>query len=118
MARTTVAPLPAVSRLLQQMGESIRLARLRRRLPSALVAERAGMSAPTLRAIERGEAGVTIGAYANVLHCLGLEKDLALIAKDDELGRRLQDLKMQPERRPRSRKPKSAETSGGEQDDV
>jgi transcriptional regulator with XRE-family HTH domain len=91
MARRTTIQLPALKRLLQDMGENIRLARLRRRLSAQLVAERAGMSRTTLRAIEKGEAGVTLGAYANVLHCLGLEKDLALIARDDVLGRKLQD---------------------------
>ena len=91
MARKTSVQLPVLRRLLAELGENVRLARLRRKLSAQLVAERAGMSRTTLRAIERGEAGVTLGAYANVLHCLGLEKDLALIAKDDVLGRKLQD---------------------------
>lgn len=91
MGRKTTVQLPVLKRLLAVLGENIRLARLRRRLPARLVAERAGMSRTTLSAIEKGEPGVTIGAYSNVLHCLGLEKDLGLIARDDELGRKLQD---------------------------
>lgn len=91
MARTTTIQLPALRRLLKNLGENIKMARLRRKLSAHLIAERAGMSRTTLRAIEKGEAGVTIGAYANVLMCLGLENDLALIARDDELGRKLQD---------------------------
>src|ERR1700733_11792758 len=91
MSRRTTPALPSVARLLRELGDNVRLARRRRKLPAQLVAERAGMSRPTLRAIERGDAGVTLGAVANVLHSLGLENDLALIARDDELGRRLQD---------------------------
>jgi transcriptional regulator with XRE-family HTH domain len=91
MARKTTVQLPALKRLLEALGENIRLARLRRRLSAQLVAERAGMSRTTLRAVENGEAGVTLGAYANVLHCLGLENSLALVAQDDVLGRKLQD---------------------------
>lgn len=91
MARKKTIQLPALKRLLKAMGENIKLARLRRKLSAQLVAERAGMSRTTLRAIENGEAGVTLGAYANVLMCLGLENDLAHIARDDELGRKLQD---------------------------
>lgn len=106
MGRTTTASLPTVARALTRLGESIRLARLRRGLSAELVAERAGMARTTLRCVERGVAGVSIGAYANVLHSLGLLKDLAAVAENDELGRRLQDAALDPRkrapRRPRS----------------
>ncbi len=99
MPRKSAAPHPAVRRLLQELGESIRLARLRRGFSMELVAERAGMSRPTLRAVERGEPGVTLGSYANVLHSLGLHEDLALVGRDDELGRKLQDAELPTRRR-------------------
>ncbi len=93
MGRKAVSVLPQTQSLLSQMGEQIRLARLRRHLPSELVAERAFVSRQTLTSIEKGSPSVSMGAYAAVLHALGgLEKDLLLIAKDDELGRKLQDL--------------------------
>ena len=82
MPRKTSQPLPAVQRALRELGENIRLARRRRRFTATLVAERAGMSRPTLRAIERGEPGVTLGALANVLHSLGAEKELLRLARD------------------------------------
>ena len=99
MPRLTTLPLPAVRRLLRELGENIRLARLRRNLSAALVAERAGMSRPTLRSVERGDPGVTLGAVANVLHSLGLEQDLARLARDDELGRKLQDARLEVRQR-------------------
>lgn len=103
MARKTTPPHPALRRLLRQLGDNIRLARLRRDFSASLVAERAGMSRTTLRAIENGEPGVSMGAYANVLHSLGLHEDLTLIARDDELGRKLQDAKL-PTRKRASKK--------------
>ncbi|CAN5814095.1 hypothetical protein BH11MYX2_BH11MYX2_41130 [soil metagenome] len=107
MARRSSPPLPRVGRILAELGQNLRLARARRKLSAALVAERAGMSRPTLRAIERGEGGVTIGALANVLNSLGLVDDLARIARADELGRQLEDAQLQTRQRVRSAKPTS-----------
>lgn len=91
MPGKTAALLPATERLLQALGERLRLARLRRRLPAKQVAQRAGMAVPTLRAVERGNPSATLGAYASVMQVLQLEDGLVLIAKDDPLGRQLQD---------------------------
>lgn len=103
MGRRVQPLLPRVQRILAELGESLRLARLRRRLTAKQVAERAGMTVVTLRAIERGSPGATLGAYAAVLQVLGLEGDLALVAKNDPLGRKLQDAGLERGRGPRKR---------------
>ena len=87
--------LPRIVSIIEEMGENIKLARLRRRLSVEQVAERAGISRSTLWNIEKGSAGTSLEAYTQVLHVLGLEKDLLSIAKDDELGRKLQDANLQ-----------------------
>jgi transcriptional regulator with XRE-family HTH domain len=104
MARRSSPLMPAVSRILAELGQNIRLARQRRALQAALVADRAGMSRPTLRAIERGDPGVTLGAVANVLHALGLANDLVHVARDDELGRKLEDAQLETKKRVRRTK--------------
>jgi len=107
MPKTSAKPLPVVQRTLRELGDNIRLARLRRGFSAALVAERAGMSRTTLRAVEKGEATVTLGSYANVLHSLGLHLDLGDVARDDELGRKLQDAGLEVRSRaPKRRRPK------------
>jgi transcriptional regulator with XRE-family HTH domain len=105
MGRPTSLPLPSVTRALRDLGWNIRLARLRRRLSAQLLAQRAGMSRPTLRAVERGDPRVTLGAYANVLHALGLEQGLAAVGREDELGRKLQDAGLETKRRAPKRRP-------------
>ena len=92
--------VPATEDILKTMGEQIKLARLRRDLSAELVAERAGISRASLWKVESGGPAVAIGIYAAVLHALGnMDKDLTLIAKDDEMGRQMQDLKLMTRKR-------------------
>jgi transcriptional regulator with XRE-family HTH domain len=86
--------LPSQKRTLETFGENLKYARLRRDLSSEQVSERAGISRSTLIKIERGDEGVALGFYFRVLAILGLDKDLLLVAKDDELGRLLQDARL------------------------
>ena len=95
MGRKAMVLLPKIEEKLKIMGEQIKLARLRRNLSVNLVSERANISRATLCNVEKGDKRVAIGIYASVLHALGgLDADLLLIAKDDVLGRDLQDLKL------------------------
>ena len=86
--------LPRAQKAMSILGYNIKLARLRRKYSTQQVAERANISRPTLLSIEKGRPNVNIGAIVKVLFVLGLEKDFIDIAKDDELGRRLQDAKL------------------------
>lgn len=100
MSKKSVAVMPDTQKVLETMGNQIKLARLRRNLSTELVAERAGISRATLWAVEKGTPTVAIGTYAAVLHALGgMDKDLELIAKNDEFGRRLQDLNLPTQKR-------------------
>ncbi len=85
---------PKDKKILVQLGENIRLAMKRRKISQTLLAERTGLSLPTLRNIQRGEPSVSIGHYLVVLSVLGLGADLSNVALDDELGRKLQDIEL------------------------
>lgn len=95
MAKKTVKIMRSTENILKQMGEQIKLARLRRGISATLAAERAGICRSTLWNVEKGNSSVSMGVYAAVLHAInGMDKDLLLIAKDDELGRKLQDIEL------------------------
>jgi len=89
---------PKHQKILEKVGENIKLARKRRSLTTIQVSERAGIDRSTLVRIEKGDARVSLGAYFNVLRVLGLQDDFLKIATDDEFGRRLQDLKLLSEK--------------------
>jgi transcriptional regulator with XRE-family HTH domain len=99
MRRAKTVLLPKLTKMLEETGENIKLARLRRKLTAEQVSERAGISRSTLWQVEKGQSGVSLGTYAQVLFVLGLEKDLQLIAKDDVLGRKLQDAELSVRKR-------------------
>ncbi|WP_347296690.1 helix-turn-helix domain-containing protein [Ileibacterium valens] len=89
-------------KLVQKMsivGEQIKLARLRRNLSVAQVAERATCSPLTVSRIEKGAPTVAIGIYLRVLYALQLDDDILWLAKEDKLGKALQDLSLKTRKR-------------------
>ena len=105
MPKKSIVLLPETEQILEQMGLQIKYARLRRKISAEIVAERAGISRATLCAIEKGSPSVAMGCYAAVLHALNyMDKDLLLVAKDDELGRKLQDLDLHVQKRVRKKR--------------
>ena len=100
MARRSPTLFPAQHRQLAAFGERLRLARKRRRLSTVQMAERVGVSRDTFTRVEKGDPAVSLGIYVRVLRVLGLDADLDLIARDDALGRKLQDMALDgsPER--------------------
>jgi transcriptional regulator with XRE-family HTH domain len=85
---------PKHQKILDQVGENIKLARKRRKLTTIQVSERAGINRTTLNQIEKGSGSVSMAAYFNTLRVLGLQEDFLKLASDDEFGRRLQDLRL------------------------
>jgi transcriptional regulator with XRE-family HTH domain len=85
---------PKYQKILDQVGENIKLARKRRKLTTIQVAERAGIDRSTLYEVEKGNSSVSLGAYFNTLRVLGLQDDFLKLAADDDYGRKLQDLQL------------------------
>ncbi len=90
--KSSSAPIP-VTRALYKLGHDIRDARRRRRIPVALMAERASISRTTLNKVEKGDPGVSMGAYVTVLFALGMTERIAAVAdpRHDILGQTLEE---------------------------
>ena len=101
MSRTTIAKnLPRrAAQNLQIVGEQIRLARLRRDLSIAQIAERAMCNVLSVMRVEKGSPTVSMGIYLRILFELGLDESILFLAKEDEMGRTLQDLDLKNRQR-------------------
>jgi transcriptional regulator with XRE-family HTH domain len=88
-------PLP-VGRALAKLGQDIRSARLRRRITTMTMAERAFITRMTLRKVERGDRGVSLGIYATVMFVLGMAPRIADLAdsRGDEVGLQLEEARL------------------------
>jgi hypothetical protein len=92
MRRLPPPPLP-VKRAVAKLGDDIRKARLRRRIPTTIMAQRAFITRATLLKVERGDPGVSMGIYATVLFILGLVSRVERLAEaqSDEVGLQLDE---------------------------
>ncbi len=104
MKTSASIPFPAAARQMAALGQRLRAARLRRGISTILFAERMNVSRDTLNRLEKGDHTIAIGTYLRALRVLGLDKDLDLLAQDDELGRKLQDLKLPLQRKLRGQR--------------
>jgi transcriptional regulator with XRE-family HTH domain len=91
MTKKSIVMSPASMKEMDTLGRRLKDARLRRRFPMETVCARADISRPTLYKVENGDPTVAFGIYVNVLRVLGLAEDLGIIAKEDGIGRRIQD---------------------------
>lgn len=114
MPRKSPIVFPQEQRLLSQLGERLKLARMRRKLSNAIVAQRAGISRTSLYKVEAGAPGATMGTYLRVMAVLDLEADINTLAADDKVGRKLQDLALEaPASASRRRRTAAGATQAG-----
>lgn len=104
MGRRTRPVFPRQRQQAEALGQRLELARLRRGVPQTEMAERIGVSRPTLIKLEAGDPSVGLSVLLRALDVLGLSGDVDRIAADDEVGRRLEDVRLSraPRRRVRA----------------
>lgn len=94
MGKSKSILFPKQEKIIDELGQNIKLARLRRGFTAEQVAERAGIARSTLSKLENGDSGVSVETLLKVLYTLGLEDDLGRVAFSDEFGRNLQDSRL------------------------
>ena len=110
MSKVSRPVVPQAGRQAVALGQRLRDARLRRRMTTLAMAERTGISRATLHRLEKGDTSISLGATQRVLRVLGLEADFDLLARDDVMGRKLQDMALPG---PRPRRPAKTARDGG-----
>lgn len=103
MAKRTPPTHPAARRAIQALGERLRAARLRRKMTQAIMAERVGVTVPTLKKLEEGDPTTSLATMIRALSVLGLAGDIDKIGAEDRLGRELQDSELASPRPSRRR---------------
>jgi len=102
MAKRIPATFPRARTAFKEFGERLRLARLRRRMTQAELAARVDVSLPTVAKIERGDPSATFATVLRILSVLGMAGDIDQLAKNDPLGRELQDVALKTPSKRRS----------------
>lgn len=97
-------PLEATERI-TQLGQRIRIARIRRGWSVAELASKAGINRNTLTALELGRPGTAVGVCVTVLWALGLDKSFNVVADpDSDLHGKALEAARRPTRAGKSRK--------------
>jgi transcriptional regulator with XRE-family HTH domain len=109
MPKRTPPTHPQARRQVVALGKRLRAARLRRRMTQPMLAERVGISVPTLGKLEAGDPSTSLATMLRVLTVLGMAADIDLLAAQDTLGRDLQDNAL---KRPSPKSPRAAARSG------
>ena len=91
MAKRIPPTHPRVQRQIEALSQRLRAARMRRSMTQEVMAERVGVSVPTIAKLENGDPSTSLATVLRVLTVLGLAGDIDLIAAQDTLGRELQD---------------------------
>jgi hypothetical protein len=85
---------PKQNKALSAFGEDLLLAMKRRGLKKQMVCERTGFDNKTVNKVFAGDPGVAIGTYIKVMSVLGMEENFAKLAAHDEVGIKLQNIKL------------------------
>lgn len=91
MAKRIPPTHPRAQRQIEALGRRLRAARMRRSMTQEVMAQRVGVSVPTIAKLENGDPSTSLATVLRVLTVLGLADDIDLLAAEDTLGRELQD---------------------------